>query len=214
MTALSDEEVVQRVVAGEPALFELLVRRHNQKIYRTARAIVKNEAEAEDVMQQAYIAAYQHLAEFKGDAQVSTWLVRIAVNEALGRLRKAKKLSLVDDESVWESLMSQSTPPPSPEQQASTHELSQVLEAMVDTLPEIYRLVFTLREIEEMSTAETAAALGVSEDVVKQRLHRAKALIDDQLRKRTLAEAKTAFAFEAPRCNRITAAVMAKVLGH
>jgi RNA polymerase sigma-70 factor (ECF subfamily) len=209
---LSDTEIVRRVRAGEPALFELIVRRYNQRLYRTARAIVKNEAEAEDVMQQAYISAFQHLATFAGNAQFSTWLIRITINVALMRLRKDRKLSLVDDEGAWETLMTHDTPPPSPEQQASTHELATLLEAAVDALPEAYRMVFALREIEELSTAEVASALEVSEDVVKQRLHRAKGLVQDHLAKRALAEAKTAFEFLAPRCNRLTAAVMAEVL--
>lgn len=214
-TTLSDTEIVARVVAGEPALFELIVRRYNQRLFRTARAIVKNDAQAEDVMQQAYIAAFQHLRTFAGTAQFSTWLVRIAINEALMRLRKDRKLALVDDDGAWETMMKRNVPAnaaPSPEQNASNSELAALLESAVDALPELYRVVFTLREIEELTTAETAAALEVSDDTVKQRLHRAKAMVQDYLAKRAMAESTGVFKFEAPRCNRLTAAVMKRVL--
>lgn len=174
-STLSDEEVVRKVLQGQTALFEVLMRRHNERVYRAARAILRDEREAEDVMQQAYVNAYTHLRQFDGRAQFSTWLTRIAVHEALGRIRRRGRSTSFDpqDQSTLEFPMAVTTGP-DPERQAFTRELGGLLESAIDRLPDGMREVFMLRQVEGMSTLEVADTLEVSEDVVKARLSRAR----------------------------------------
>src|SRR5690349_4969181 len=157
---LPDEEVVRRVLQGETALFELIMRRHNQRLYRVARAILRDDAEAEDVMQQAYVNAYLHLDQFALRARFSTWLTRIATYEALARLRRRGRFQEIEDmdESGKDgaALFAQG---PNPEREAYLGELRDTLEGSVDALPEAYRSVFVLRDVEGLSTAETAECL-------------------------------------------------------
>jgi len=204
---MTDAEIVERVRAGETALFEILMRRHNQRIYRVARAVIKDEADTEDVMQQAYINAFTHLSQFQDRSQFSTWLTRITVHEALARRRKRKPEETPED--VMETLTS---PQPDPERQAYAAELRRVLEAAVDSLPETYRLVFMLRDIEGLSTSETAAGLELGDEAVKTRLHRARAMVRSAITERVGASTAEAFAFQAPRCDRVVAAVMAEIV--
>jgi RNA polymerase sigma-70 factor (ECF subfamily) len=209
---LSDEDVVRRVQAGEGALFELLMRRYNQRIYRVARSIVRNDAEAEDVMQQAYVNAYLHLGQFEGRAKFSTWLTRIAVYEALARRRRRDTLPEMDSMSEHDG--GGGTLPSSgldPEQQTLTGELRSALEASLDSIPEIYRTAFVLREVEGLSTAEAAECLESSEDVVKTRLHRAKVLLREELLARAGTGARSAFSFQAVRCDRVVATVLSRL---
>jgi RNA polymerase sigma-70 factor (ECF subfamily) len=208
-TALSDEEIVTRVLDGQIALFEILMRRHNERLYRAARAILRDDDDAEDVMQQAYVNAYTHLRQFDGRARFATWLTRIAVNEAIGRARRHGRYDTLD-ESGGTTLMT--TPPSdSPERQAYARELRGVLEAAIDTLPDGAREVFVLREVQGLSTADTAASLGVSDDVVKTRLSRAKVALQRELLERVGAAASDAFIFHQTRCDRIVAAVFARI---
>ena len=203
-----DEEIVRRVVAGETALFELLMRRYNQRVYRSVRTIVRDEAEAEDVMQQAYINAYTHLHQFAERASFATWLTRIAINEALARVRP-KGLRAVDEpDEIMESLQSNT---PDPEQQAVATELRDLVENEIAALPEHYRSVLILREVEGCSTAETAECLGVQEDVVKTRLHRARTMLRDNLYRRAGLTFDGLFTFGQARCDRLVAAVMARL---
>lgn len=212
--ALSDEQVVALVLEGQTALFEVLMRRHNERIYRAARAILRDERESEDVMQQAYVNAYAHLRQFDRRAQFSTWLTRIAVNEAISRARKRGRYQSLDEDAPGASETSMSThQPPDPERQAFTRELSTLLEAAVDTLPDGHREVFVLRDVEGLSTAEAAESLGVSVDVVKTRLSRARAALRRQLFERAGMAASNAFTFQRPRCDRVVAAVMARIGG-
>jgi RNA polymerase sigma-70 factor, ECF subfamily len=210
--ALSDVEVVRRVRDGETALFEVLMRRYNQRLYRVARAILKDDGEAEDVMQQAYLNAYVHLDQFAGRASFSTWLTKIAVYEALARSRRrgATELHTVS-ESGEDTMTHIRESAPDPEHQAFATELRILLESAVDSLPEHQRVVFTLREIEGLSTAETAECLGISEDNVKTRLHRARALLRDDLFARTGAATSGAFQFHLSRCDRVVAGVLEKI---
>ncbi len=203
--ALSDADVVRRVRAGEQALFEVLLRRHDRRVYRTVRAILKDEDEVEDAMQQAWIQVYLHLSEFQGNSAFSTWLVRIAANEALQRIRKRGPLAPVAISDDEEDTMS---PGQNPEERAASREAVELLERAVDALPPHHRLVFMLREVEGLSTAETAAALGIAEDAAKVRLHRAKAALRSSLEETVQGAADEAFPFHAPRCNRIVANVM------
>lgn len=209
---ITDEEVVGRVRAGETELFEVLMRRHNQRLYRAARSILGDEGEAEDVMQDAYVRSYLHLDQFDGRAKFSTWLTRIAVHEALARLRKRRRIVDIDAES--ESLgdsMKFASGSASPEQEVLTNTLKMVLESAVDRLPETYRSVFMLREVEGLSTAETAECLELSEESVKVRLHRARALLRKEIYARTGAATVAAFQFGQSRCDRVVAAVLDRI---
>ena len=180
--ALDDLEIVRRVKAGEGALFELLMRRYNQRLYRVARGIVKDEAEAEDVMQQAYVNAYTHLDQFADRAKFSTWLTRITVYEALGRLRRRGRLMEIDAMSEkGDARAVLASRDLDPEQEAMTGELRLALERSLDSIPEIYRTAFVMREVEGLSTAEAAECLESSEDVVKTRLHRGRAAMRQKL---------------------------------
>jgi RNA polymerase sigma-70 factor (ECF subfamily) len=215
--ALSDTEIVARVRAGDSALFELLMRRHNQRVYRVVRAVVKEEADVEDVMQQTYINAFTHLHQFEERSQFSTWLIRIALHEAFGRRKKMRlsasrtqlHSSIEDDRG--EAMETLTSPEADPERQAYAQELHRVLEQAVDRLPEIYRTVFILRDIEGLSTSETGEGLGLGDEAVKTRLHRARAMIRQAVTVRIGEVASGAFQFQAPRCDRIVSAVLAIV---
>ena len=210
----SDAALIQQVLAGNTAVFELLMRRYNERVYRAARSIVRDEAEAEDVMQQAYVNAFTHLRQFNGSARFSTWLTRIAINEALARVRRLGRYEAFDEElSNVEPFMSR-TPADNPERQAFSHELAGLLEWAIDRLPNGMREVFVLREVEGLSTAEVADCLGVSEDVVKTRLSRGRAQLRQRLTERTGAAAAEAFRFYRPRCDRVVATVLARIAGH
>jgi RNA polymerase sigma-70 factor (ECF subfamily) len=208
----TDAEVVERVKAGDTALYEILMRRYNQRLYRVARAILHDDAEAEDVMQDAYVRAYEHLDQFAARAPFSTWLTRIAVHEALARLRlRDRNQQLQETESDGEIPMSMVETSLDPEQSASTAELGQLLEAAVLGLPLQYRAVVILRDVEELSTAETAAALDLSEENVKVRLHRGRAMVRGWLFARVGTKAKTAFPFMGTRCDRVVHRVLARL---
>jgi RNA polymerase sigma-70 factor (ECF subfamily) len=204
--------VVRRVRDGETALFEILMRRYNQRLFRVARAILKDDGEAEDVMQQAHVNAYVHLDQFAERASFSTWLTKIAVYEALARSRRRRATELHTVFESGEDTMTQiQTSAPNPEHQAFATELRILLESAIDSLPEHHRIVFTLREIEGLSTAETAECLSISEENVKTRLHRARALLRDHLFARTGAATPDAFQFHLSRCNRVVAGVLEQI---
>jgi len=211
---LSDEEVVARVRGGDSAFFEVLMRRNNQRLYRTVRAVLRDEAEAEDVMQQAYLSAFAHLDQFAGEARFSTWLLRIGVNEALARLRQRRRHLQIEpkDQDDAESLPVEADMP-TPEERAADRELAELIETIVDGLPLGYREVLVLRLVEGLDTAETAAVLDLGQDVVKQRLHRARQMVQGSIEARVGAAAAAAFEFKAPRCDRVVAAVMARLPG-
>jgi RNA polymerase sigma-70 factor (ECF subfamily) len=208
--ALSDEDVVLRVRAGEVALFEVLMRRHNQRLYRTARAIVRDESEAEDVMQQAYVNAYTHLHQFTGRARFATWLTRIATYEALARIRRRGRFTEIETTTDGGDGTVLADGGPNPERQAFIGELRRTLEGGVDALPEAYRSVFVLRDVEGLSTAETAESLGLGEDVVKTRLVRARAQLRRRLSEQIGQGLRDLFPFPASRCDRVVAAVLAQ----
>jgi RNA polymerase sigma-70 factor (ECF subfamily) len=205
---LPDEEIVARIVAGESALFELLMRRHNQRVYRAVRAVLASDEDAEDVMQQAYLNAYTHLRQFAGEARFTTWLTRIAVNEALARRRRGA-FFVQGDEEMTMRLPDVKTP--DPERHAVASELRAVMEREIAALPESFRMVFVMREVEGLSTTETAAVLGVSDDLVKTRLHRARATLRDNLFRSAGVTLDTLFAFGNARCDRVVAEVMSRL---
>lgn len=211
--SLTDEEVVARVRAGETALYEVILRRYNQRLYRVARAILRNDGEAEDVMQDAYVRAYEHLDQFAGRAPFSTWLTRIAVHESLARLRRRNRIQQLDEtEHDGGAPMNLAANSPDPEQSASGAQLRELLEAAVMDLPESYRTVIMLRDIEEMSTAETADALDLTEQNVKVRLHRGHGMVRAWLMERLGANAKEAFSFMGARCDRMVTAVLTRLV--
>lgn len=211
---MSDEEVVRRVCAGEAALFEIVMRRYNRRLYRVARAIVRDDAEAEDVMQQAYVNAYTHLDQFGERSSFATWLTRIAVHEALARNRRRARVTAVDDISELEGeemerLFGQGIP--TPEQQAMQGEMHRLLESAIDALPEGYRSVFVLREVEGLSTADVAECLDITDETVKTRLHRARAMLREELYSRAGVATASAFSFHLSRCDRVVTAVFTRL---
>lgn len=208
---LTDLDVIRRVLDGDAPVFELLMRRHNERLYRVARAIVRDEAEAEDVMQQAYVNAFTHLRQFNGTAQFSTWLTRIAVHEALARVRKQGRYQPLDDAGSPVEAFMTDTRSEDPEKQASTTELRGLLEWAIDQLPDGTREVFMLREVDGASTAETAACLGLTEDVVKTRLSRGRAVLRRALLERTGATVPDVFRFYRPRCDRVVSRVLERI---
>jgi RNA polymerase sigma-70 factor (ECF subfamily) len=208
----TDEEIVDRIRAGETALYEIIMRRYNQRLYRVARGILRDDHEAEDVMQDAYVRAYQHLEQFARRAPFSTWLTRIAVHEALARVRKRNRMESIDDEEAEGALvMNLAEPSADPERSASTSELGHLLEEALLTLPDPLRVVVMLRDVEELNTEETAEALEISEDNVKIRLHRGRAMMRGWLFERVGARAKDAFPFMGARCDRVVRNVLARV---
>lgn len=206
---MTDEEAVRRVVGGEPAFFEILMRRHNQRVYRAVRAVLGADDDVEDVMQQAYLNAYQHLPQFAGEARFSTWLTRIAVNEALARRRR--RVFVQEDDEMTLTLADDRTP--SPEQQAGAAELREAMEREVAALPDAFRTIFVLREVEGLSTAEAAACLGISEDLAKTRLHRARTRLRENLYRRAGITLASIFQFGNERCDRVVAGVMGALPG-
>jgi RNA polymerase sigma-70 factor, ECF subfamily len=205
---LTDEEVVRRVLNGDTALFEVLMRRYNQRLFRAARGIVDDDGEAEDAVQQAYVNAYLHLDQFSDRAKFSTWLTKIAVHEALARARRHSFGNVHTSTVGLEDLRSAL---PDPEHQAFAGELRRLLEAAVDALPPAYRIVFMLREIEGLSTTETGDCLDLAEDTVKTRLHRARTLLREQLYTRARAATPDAFRFHAERCDLVVARVFERI---
>lgn len=218
---LTDEEVAARVLAGETGLFEVLVRRYNRRLFRIARAIVRDEAEAEDIMQETYVRAFAALGQFQGRSSWATWLTRIAVNEALARLRRRGRFvgregidgGEDDMESEQAARGVSGGRSIGPEETTSARELSGFVERAVDDLPDSYRMVFMLREVEELSTIETAACLDISEELVKVRLHRARGELRRLLDARLGAATREVFDFHLSRCDRIVAAVMGRLSG-
>lgn len=205
----TDESIVERVLAGDTDAFELLMRRHNQKVFRATRAILRDDDEAEDAMQQAYVSAYTHLRDFGGRSRFSTWLVRIAVHEALARLRKTKHTASLDDEegSVEEPMATNDDP----ERAMSGVELRALLDEAVDALPIAFRTVFVMRAVEDLSVSDTAEALGIPEETVRTRLHRARGLLREALAKKLEDAAPHAYQFHLSRCDRVVSAVLARI---
>ncbi len=206
-TPLPDEALVERVRTGDRAAFEALMRRHNPRVYHAVRGILRDGPDVEDAMQQTYLLAYAHLAEFEGASSFTTWLTRIAIHEALGRVRRSDRVVLVRDGELPEDDV---TPPePDPEERAASAEAARCLERCIDDLPPIYRSVLILRDVDQLTTAEAAEALAISEPTVRIRLHRARRALRRALSARMARGAGEAFPFHAPRCDRVVARVLA-----
>jgi RNA polymerase sigma-70 factor (ECF subfamily) len=213
----SDAELAALAAAGEVAAFETIMRRHNRLLFRTARSILKNDDDTEDALQEAYLRAWRSFAGFRAEAKVSTWLVRIVVNEALGRLRRrgAQVIPMdaaidvdepQDDESGAEDDADRE-----PERIAMRGELRVLMEKRIDTLPDVFRTVFMLRAVEELSVEETAAALEIPEATVRTRFFRARSLLREGLSRDVDFAIGDAFSFAGVRCDRIVASVLARV---
>jgi RNA polymerase sigma-70 factor (ECF subfamily) len=202
--------VIERIRAGDGFCFEILMRRHNRRVFRATRAILKRDDEAEDVMQEAYVRAYEHLADFRGDASFATWLTRIAVHEALARARREQRAGPID-ENLQESENTLAKAHRTPEQLVNDGELRGLLEKAIDTLPDDFRLVFVLRMVEQMSGAETAACLGIPEETVKTRLHRARLRLRDIVMGAVDVDAERVYDFHLSRCDRVVRGVFARL---
>jgi RNA polymerase sigma-70 factor (ECF subfamily) len=207
----SDETLVERARAGDAVAFELLMRRHNQRLYRVVRSVLRDPDEIEDVMQQAYVQAFLHLDQFAGHARWSTWVCRIAINEAFARVRQRGRF--VPIHALNEDTMADlsKTSDNDPERAAAGRELGKMVEVAIDELPEIYRVVLILREIEGMTTTETAAVLDVQEEVVKTRLHRARASLRSEIEGQIGEQMQNAYTFGNERCDRVVASVLTRL---
>ncbi len=211
----SDYDLAQSVAAGDLDALKTLMRRHNQALYRTARSVLRDDGEAEDVVQEAYLLAYRSIHGFRGEAKLSTWLARIVVNLAIRRKQRQSRdhAMLTDipdaaDEEVQDMGESRSH---TPEAAASSSELRQMLEAHIDRLPDLYREVFVLRGIEEFSVEETAEALGIPAATVRTRFFRARHALREGLAKDIDFALGDAFSFAGDRCDRIVAAVLDRI---
>ncbi len=187
LTKLSDSNVVQRVLEGEKELFEILLRRYNQRLFRVIRSYIHSEDDVQDIMQDAYVKAYTKLGQFNNQASFSTWLIRIAINEALQHIRKNKRqmMNYGKTESLENVFQLPDTNQMNPEKQAITTETRTLLENAVDRLPEKYRVVFVLQQVEGLTNPEIADCLKLTDSNVKVRLHRAKGLLKEELFKTT-----------------------------
>lgn len=209
--SLLDSEVVARVVGGDTALFEILMRRHNQRLFRVARAIVGDDHDAEDVLQEAWVRAFHALAGYRGEASVVTWLSRIAAHEALARTRRSRRLVAVEEGGAGDPRSEPRDGRAAPDRAVENHELRRALRAALDDLPDPLRGVFVLREVEGLSSQETGDLLGISPENVRVRLHRAKAALRRTLDERFGREVRRLYRFDGARCDRGVAAVFARL---
>jgi RNA polymerase sigma-70 factor, ECF subfamily len=216
--ASTDADLVARVHRGDGLAFELIMRRHNRRLFRLARSLLSDDAEAEDVLQEAYVRAYASLGGLADPQALPAWLARIVANEALGRLRAAAHVVSLEEHRTRARGETEDGPvddpasdQPDPERLAASGELRRLLEAAVDALPEEFRAVFVLREVEGLSTAETAAYLALRPETVKTRLHRARRLLQEALGDRLLALSPSLFEFDGGRCDRVVARVLARL---
>jgi len=203
-SATPDIEIVRRVLAGEAPLYELIMRRYNRMLFRLARSVLRDDDEARDVVQEAYVRAYRALNQFRGPDGFKSWLAQIVINEARTRLRKP--LRLVDDDVEAYAMASDE-----PEFDAMSCETQHILEAAIDALPDDFRVVFMLRGVEQLSIAESAELLGIKEATVKTRFHRARLLLQHALRRRFDELAAGSFHFDGNRCDTIVATVLARL---
>lgn len=212
---LDDNALVVLAREGSEAAIRTIVRRHNQRLFRVARAILRNDAEAEDAVQQSYVNAFTHLDGFRGDAALSSWLTRIAVNEANGRLRTRRPtapieaLDLAPQNSANIIQFPLVNPEPDPEAEMSRTEIRDLLERAVDTLPEGFRSVFVMRDIEGMSIEETAGLLSLKPETVKTRLHRARKLMREAIATELSGAVSQLFPFDGIRCVHMADRVLA-----
>lgn len=215
---IGDAALARRIAAHDQAAFTLLMRRHNQLLFRTARSILRDDSEAEDVLQEAYLQAYRAIGQFRGDARLSTWLTRIVVNQAIARARQSARRAGVmqlhaDAQAINEASevnMNQAVSE-SPESGAMRGQARALMERSIDALPEVYRTVFMLRAVEEMSGEEVAACLAIPEATVRSRFFRARGLLRAALAQQIDFALEEAFSFDGERCDRIVAGTLARL---
>lgn len=215
--AAGECQLVERAKSGDQSAFRAIMEQNNRRLYRVARTVMKDDAEAEDVVQETYLRAFSNLATFRGESSLTTWLTRIALNEALGRKRKQRPTVTLESVEAAEEASAQiiqfpaMNTEPDPERTAAQHEIRRLLERAMDGLPEPFRLVFVLRDVEEMSIEEAASQLGIRPETVKTRLHRARRLLRQSLDGELAATLKSAFPFAGARCARLTEAVLSRL---
>ena len=214
---LADGELARRVAAGDELAFEVLMRKYNRMLYRVARAVLRDDAEAEDALQLGYLHAYQAIGSYRGESSLSTWLTRIVVNESLMRMRKRRRESVViplessagaSDMAMIENIESSAELPDAAAMRGETRLL---IERHIDALPEAFRTVFVLRALEELTVEETAASLDIPEATVRTRFFRARGLLRETLAREIDVATGEAFAFDGARCDRIVSAVLDRV---
>jgi RNA polymerase sigma-70 factor, ECF subfamily len=206
MDEAGDEELLERARQGQPDAFSALVRRHDRYLYRVARSVLRDDDEAEDVVQQTFLQAFVNLVDFRGEANLRTWLTRIALNDALQRQRRQRSMVELDQldtaqERVRSDLVLSSLTSPTPEQAAARNQVRETLERAIDDLPPAFRIVLIMRDVEEASVDETANALAIKPETVRTRLHRARRMLRDSLGEQFIAVLKDVFPFEGPRCD-------------
>lgn len=212
--ALGDAELVRLALQRDGEAFRAIMQRHNRRLYRVARSVMHDDSEAEDVVQEAYVLAFTNLAKFRAESSLATWLTRIALNEALGRLRRRRPtvdLSCLDLPSGDGAQVIPFPAMPStedPERNAAQREIRALIERAIDELPEIFRVVFIMRDVEDMSIEETAAFLGLRPETVKTRLHRARKLLRQALDEKLAPVLTDVFPFAGRRCQRMTEEVL------
>ena len=211
-----DTELVALALRGDARAFECIMRRHNRLLFRTARSVLKSDAETEDAVQEAYLSAWRALASFRDDARLSTWLVRIVLNEALGRVRRRTGQVIPLDMSVSSDATESASDAPAdpdeqPEHQASRAQLRRLMESRIDALPESFRTVFMLRAVQEMSAEDVASALGIPDATVRTRFFRARSLLRESLSLDMDFALEDAFSFAGVRCDNIVARVLASI---
>ncbi|WP_208247502.1 RNA polymerase sigma factor (plasmid) [Rhizobium sp. T1470] len=215
LDTLADVELARRAVARDRHAFRAIMKAHNQRLYRLARSIIRNDSEAEDVVQEPYVLGFAHLNRFRGDASLATWLSRIVINEALGRLRKKRRSAGVANATnqLGGATIVQFPVDNTgdPERTMAQRQILQLVEQATDALPDIYRTVFVARVIEGLSVEETAALLGIRAQTVKTRLHRARRLVRERLDQQIGPVLLSAFPFAGRRCERLTSAVMSRL---
>ena len=208
----SDAELAHRVARGDTRAFEQIMRRYNRALFRTARAILRDDGLAEDAVQEAYMRAYGAIGSFRGESKLSTWLIRIVANEALARRRKDARRAEVMPISGGDAVdLEKPMEEDGPQQMAERSEMRRLLEAKIDRLPDSYRAVFVLRALEELSVEETGAALGIPEATVRSRFFRARGLLREAISREIDVAFDSAFGFAGERCDRIVAGVLARI---
>jgi RNA polymerase sigma-70 factor (ECF subfamily) len=217
LDALEDSELVGLARQKVDGAFRIIMQRHNRRLYRIARAVLRNDSEAEDAVQEAYVLAFTNLGEFRGDSSLATWLSRIVLNEALGRIRRRRPAADMAKPASRSASQAEiipfplSSPQLDPERSMAQRQIQLLLEQAIDKLPDDFRIVLVARVIEEMSIEETAALFGLRAETVKTRLHRARKLLRDALEKQVGSVLSDAFPFDGTRCARVTDEVLRRL---
>jgi RNA polymerase sigma-70 factor (ECF subfamily) len=216
-TLAGERNLVERAKSGDQSAFRAIMEQNNRRLYRVARAVMKDDTEAEDVVQETYLRAFFNLSKFRGESSLTTWLTRIALNEALGRKRKQRAMVTLETVETAQETSAQiikfpaMTTETDPERSAAQHEIRKLLQRAMDALPEPFRVVFVMRDVEEISIEEAATHLGIRPETVKTRLYRARRLLRQSLGGQLASTLKDTFPFAGARCARITEAVLSRL---